>query len=66
MGVNITSANRIILMDADWNPSHEEQSLGRVYRYGQTKPVFAYRLYTASTIEDYLFKQGLQKRRLAR
>lgn len=53
-------------MDADWNPSHEEQSLGRVYRYGQTKPVFAYRLYTASTIEDYLLKQGLQKRRLAR
>ncbi|KAI9260606.1 P-loop containing nucleoside triphosphate hydrolase protein [Phascolomyces articulosus] len=65
LGVNITSANRMILCDADWNPQHEEQSVGRVYRYGQTKDVFIYRLYTHTTMEHKLLYQSIHKRGLA-
>lgn len=66
LGVNITGASRIILCDSDWNPVHDEQSIGRIYRYGQVKPVFVYRLFQYSTIEDVLMSRKLHKRGLAR
>ncbi|KAI9031606.1 P-loop containing nucleoside triphosphate hydrolase protein [Phycomyces nitens] len=62
IGVNIVGANRVILCDFDWNPCHEEQSIGRVYRYGQVKPVVIYRLVTNSTIEERLMNQSIHKR----
>ncbi|KAJ8660976.1 hypothetical protein O0I10_003198 [Lichtheimia ornata] len=65
LGVNITGASRIILCDSDWNPVHDEQSIGRIYRYGQVKPVFVYRLFQYSTIEDVLMSRKLHKRGLA-
>ncbi|KAI8149383.1 P-loop containing nucleoside triphosphate hydrolase protein [Fennellomyces sp. T-0311] len=65
LGVNITGANRMIICDSDWNPQHDEQSVGRVYRYGQTKDVFIYRLHTYTTIEHRLLYQSIHKRGLA-
>ncbi|KAI7863098.1 P-loop containing nucleoside triphosphate hydrolase protein [Spinellus fusiger] len=62
IGVNIVGASRIILCDLDWNPCHDEQGIGRVYRYGQTKPVFVYRLVTHATIEARLMVQSIHKR----
>ncbi|KAL0084735.1 P-loop containing nucleoside triphosphate hydrolase protein [Phycomyces blakesleeanus] len=62
IGVNIVGANRVILCDYDWNPCHEEQSIGRVYRYGQLKRVYIYRLVTNGTIEERLLNQGIHKR----
>lgn len=53
-------------MDQDWNPLYDEQSIGRVYRYGQTKPVFVYRLVTASTIEERIYKQSVHKKSISR
>lgn len=62
----MTSANRIVLIDQDWNPLYDEQSIGRIYRYGQLKPVVVYRLITSSTIEERIFAQSLHKKSISR
>ncbi|KAI7868692.1 P-loop containing nucleoside triphosphate hydrolase protein [Mucor mucedo] len=66
IGINVTAANRIVLVDQDWNPLYDEQSIGRVYRYGQTKPVTVYRLITASTIEERIYMQSVHKRSISK
>ncbi|PPR01721.1 hypothetical protein CVT24_001597 [Panaeolus cyanescens] len=52
IGLNITSANNVIIMDPWWNPYVEEQAIARVYRMGQTRPVEVFRLISPDTIEQ--------------
>jgi hypothetical protein len=42
-GLNITGASRLILFDPDWNPANDSQSLSRVWRGSQARPVITYR-----------------------
>ena len=45
-------ANRLVMFDPDWNPATDLQAMARVYREGQTKPCFIYRLFTSGTVEE--------------
>lgn len=66
IGLTITGADRVILLDPSWNPSTDAQAIDRVHRIGQTKEVVVYRLIGAGAIEDKMFrlqvfKGGLSK-----
>jgi hypothetical protein len=51
----------MILMEPDWNPSTDDQSIGRIWRQGQSKEVFIYRLGYSHTIEEFIFFQQYHK-----
>lgn len=65
VGLNLHGANRVVIMDAKWNPSHEEQAVGRAYRLGQKKHVFVYRMIVGGTFEEKLQNQTVFKTQLA-
>lgn len=65
LGLNISGANRVILCDFGFNPSHEEQAVGRAYRIGQKKPVFVYHLVTGGTYEEKLHHVTIFKHQLS-
>jgi len=60
-GLNMQTANRVVLLDFSWNPTWEEQAVGRAYRFGQTKPVYVYRFVSGGTFEERLYKMNMFK-----
>ena len=64
-GLNFYGANRIVIMDENFNPTWEQQAIGRAYRIGQQKHVYVYRLQAAGTFEGIIQNQGLFKEQLA-
>jgi SWI/SNF-related matrix-associated actin-dependent regulator of chromatin subfamily A member 5 len=51
LGINLTSADTVIIYDSDWNPQMDLQAMDRAYRIGQKNVVNVYRLITENTIE---------------
>lgn len=65
VGLNLTAADYVIIMDPWWNPAVEDQAADRAHRIGQQRPVTIYRLITQSTIEEKIVQLHTQKRDLA-
>ena len=53
-GINLSVASRVIIVDPWWNPGVERQAEDRVYRIGQIRPVFVYRLIMSGSIEQQI------------
>lgn len=56
VGLNLTAANHVLVVDPWWNPAIEEQAVHRAYRIGQKKPVYVTRFIISDTIEQYCFE----------
>jgi len=65
LGLNLTSAEYVFLLDPWWNPAVEAQAIDRTHRIGQTRPVFAYRIIAAGTVEEKVLHLQESKRALA-
>lgn len=61
LGINLTSADTVIIYDSDWNPHVDLQAMDRVHRIGQEKPVHIYRLATAHSVEGRMLKRAQSK-----
>jgi superfamily II DNA or RNA helicase len=65
LGLNLTSAEYVFLLDPWWNPAVEAQAVDRAHRIGQTRQVFAYRLIARDTVEEKVLQLQNTKRELA-
>ena len=65
LGLNLTAAEYVFLLDPWWNPAVEAQAIDRAHRIGQTRPVFAFRLIARNTVEEKIMELQATKRRLA-
>jgi ATP-dependent DNA helicase len=63
-GINLASADTVILFDSDWNPQQDLQAMDRAHRIGQTRNVIVYRFATRNTVEQKLLESAEGKRRL--
>jgi superfamily II DNA or RNA helicase len=65
LGLNLTEAEYVFLLDPWWNPAVEAQAIDRAHRIGQTRNVFAYRLIARDTVEEKVLELQNSKRELA-
>jgi SWI/SNF-related matrix-associated actin-dependent regulator of chromatin subfamily A member 5 len=64
LGINLVTANHVVLYDSDFNPMVDIQAMDRAHRIGQKKKVFVYRLVTRDTIEEKLVTRQAVKLKL--
>lgn len=65
VGLNITSANKVVVVDPNWNPSYDLQAQDRAYRIGQVRDVEVFRLISAGTIEEIVYARQIYKQQQA-
>ncbi len=65
LGLNLTAAGYVFILDPWWNPAVEAQAIDRAHRIGQTRRVFAYRLICQDTVEQRIAQLQTRKRKLA-
>jgi len=65
LGLNLTAAEYVFLLDPWWNPAVEAQAIDRTHRIGQTRSVFAYRLIAKDTVEEKVLQLQDSKREIA-
>mmetsp|Transcript_38519 Transcript_38519/g.39201 ORF Transcript_38519/g.39201 Transcript_38519/m.39201 type:complete len:216 (+) Transcript_38519:511-1158(+) len=65
LGINLTSADTVILHDVDFNPESDRQAEDRCHRIGQTRPVTIYRLITKDTVDESIYELAERKKKLS-
>jgi len=65
VGLNITSANKVVVVDPNWNPSYDLQAQDRAYRIGQTRDVEVFRLVSSGTLEEVVYARQIYKQQQA-
>lgn len=65
VGLNITSANKVVIIDPHWNPSYDLQAQDRAYRIGQTRDVEVFRLISLGTVEEIVYARQIYKQQQA-
>ena len=65
LGLNLTQADYVFLLDPWWNPAVEAQAIDRAHRIGRERPVIAYRLIARDTVEEKILELQSRKRELA-
>ena len=66
VGLNLTAADYVYIVDPWWNPAVEQQAIDRTHRIGQTKNIFAYRMICKNTIEEKILQLQERKKTLVK
>lgn len=61
-GLNLTGADRAIILDPDWNPANDNQAVDRCYRIGQKRDVIVYRLVSIGGLEERIYRRQVYKK----
>lgn len=64
LGLNLTSADTVIIFDSDYNPQVDLQAMDRCHRIGQEKPVMVYRFVSKGTVDEKILNTASGKRKL--
>lgn len=64
LGINLVTADIVVLFDSDWNPQADLQAMDRAHRIGQTKQVYVFRFITQDAIEERIIERATQKLKL--
>ena len=66
LGINLHTADIVVLYDSDWNPQMDLQAMDRAHRIGQKKQVKVFRLVTENTVDEKIVERAAVKLRLDR
>ena len=61
LGLNLQTADTVVIYDSDWNPQNDLQAMARAHRIGQTRAVRVFRLVSAGTVEEQLLERAKRK-----
>jgi len=64
LGINLVTADVVVLFDSDWNPQADLQAMDRAHRIGQTKQVYVFRFITQDAVEERILDRATQKLKL--
>ncbi|CAK9268884.1 unnamed protein product [Sphagnum jensenii] len=64
LGLNLVSANRVVIFDPNWNPAQDLQAQDRSFRFGQQRHVTVFRLLAAGSIEELIYSRQIYKQQL--